>query len=151
MSDLEPTEDDHLVAVVRCSVCDEGAARVEVVPPGRLPVRSSTWPRELLELFLSNRKPDAWRIIYNGVVAGNGNLGDDADAAEAAVYREAFRAPITYERVRHAALYDDAGFCSECEAAYCPSHWNLSGGSWGRCPNGHKKGHDPHWSPYDDD
>ncbi len=67
------------------------------------------------------------------------------------MYREAFAEPLRYEKVRQADLYDDAGFCAECGVAYCPTHWNVSPGGYGRCPRGHGKSLDPHWSPDDYD
>lgn len=60
--------------------------------------------------------------------------------------------PVTFEAVRAAGFYDDLGFCAECGVPYCPTHWTVSPGGYGRCPAGHGKSLDPHWSPddYDD-
>jgi hypothetical protein len=86
-----------------------------------------------------------WHFRYSGIEAGNG-AGSAITNKEAAQISSAFTEPLDYDRVRSAGLYDDAGFCEECRVAYCFEHWDSSYG-YGRCPNGHGKSLDPHWSP----
>ena len=83
-------------------------------------------------------------------VAG-GRHGDDCSTEEAAPYLAAFSQPLTFEKVHGAELYDDAGFCEECDKPYCYDHWKVSAGGYGHCPEGHGKSLDPHWSPDDYD
>jgi len=49
--------------------------------------------------------------------------------------------------VRIAEFYDDAGICADCRKPYCATHWGVSLSGYGRCPRGHGKSLDPHWSP----
>src|SRR3546814_1981125 len=114
-----------------------------------MPVGSEDWPPELRELFISRRAPGAWRSIYSGVVAGNGRLGDDEDPSVIAKYRAAFSEPRSYERVHQAGLYDNGGFCDECDAPFCAGHWNVNSAGFGSCPSGPRRGLEPHWSPAD--
>jgi hypothetical protein len=90
-------------------------------------------------------------FIYRGIVAGNGS-GDNIDRERAEEIADAFREPVTFDRVRTADLYDDAGLCKDCNAFYCIEHWNEHDG-FGTCPRGHGKSLDPHWWPgdWDDD
>jgi hypothetical protein len=82
------------------------------------------------------------------VLAGNG-YGDPIGPKEAERISEAFTLPYSYARIRLARLYDDAAFCDSCNEAYCYNHWNVSDTGGGRCPKGHWKSLDPHWSPDD--
>lgn len=66
---------------------------------------------------------------------------------KAARWMEALQEPLTYESVRTVDLYDDLGFCGDCKVPYCDTHWNVSTSGYGRCPEGHGKSLDPHWSP----
>jgi hypothetical protein len=59
----------------------------------------------------------------------------------------AFAEPYTFAKVHTAGLWDDAGFCEECDAAYCYAHWHDDKVGQFRCPRGHWKSLDPHWSP----
>ena len=138
----------HLVARPACAVCGAAAASVELVPPGALPSEWRTWPPELQKTYTENHDPQAWRFLFEGIDSGNG-LGDDVTATEALRYATAFARPLTYERVHQAGLYDDAGFCASCRLPYCSKHWDVSSGGYGRCPRGHGKSLDPHWSPSD--
>jgi len=106
-----------------CSICGAGAAEIE------LTVTSGQW-----------------RLRYRGPGGGNGD-GDVIAAGRARAILEAFAPPYQAARVKAAGFYDDAGFCAECGAFYCPTHWRLTptGGGW--CPAGHFKSFDPHWSP----
>jgi hypothetical protein len=102
-----------------------------------------------IELFPSpNGPPGRWRFVYEGIEAGNAD-GDDISTDEAARIIHAFSEPLSYERVHTAGLYDDAGYCGECDCSYCPQHWHPSRTGYGHCPRGHGKSLDPHWSPED--
>ena len=72
-------------------------------------------------MFDEYHDPDAWLLVFAGATAGNG-MGDDISAEEAARWSAAFAEPLTYENVRRAGLYDDAGFCAECRVPYCDRH-----------------------------
>ena len=48
-------------------------------------------------------------------------------------------------RTATAGFYDDAGFCQDCDAAYCYRHWHVSETGYEHCPAGHGKSLDPHW------
>lgn len=115
---------------IECHKCGEPASTVQLVPP--------------------RAQSSQWRLIFRGVLAGNGG-GTLISEEEAARYRDAFSEPHTFAKVHQIGLYDDAGFCEVCNAAYCSDHWNPSQGGYGRCPNGHGKSLDPHWSPADYD
>jgi hypothetical protein len=116
------------------------------VPPGLLPHDFHEWPESRRATYSEYRRGEKWRLIFEGVVAGNG-LGSDIEAERAAVIAEAFAEPCTFAKVRTAEFYDDAGFCQACDAPYCSEHWNVSSSGYGRCPQGHGKSLDPHWSP----
>jgi hypothetical protein len=140
----------HLVVRPACAVCGKAASSIELVPPGGRPVEWTAWPAEHRAVFDEYHDPDAWLLVFAGATAGNG-MGDDISAEEAARWSAAFAEPLTYENVRRAVLYDDAGFCAECRVPYCDRHWGVSTGGYGRCPQGHGRSLDPHWSPDDYD
>lgn len=73
-----------------------------------------TWSRAERKAFVDGRDPDAWLLLYEGTTSGNG-LGDELTSEEAAQWSAAFSEPLRYENVRRADLYDDAGFCAECQ------------------------------------
>ena len=109
---------------VRCSECGKVATRAAL-----------RW------IAPTNR----WEFEYEGIEAGGPWL--DIDDAEADTFTEAFRLPLNFARVRIAALFDNAGFCPECELPYCSDHWSPSETGFGTCPRGHGHSLDPHWSP----
>jgi hypothetical protein len=93
------------------------------------------------------REGDAWWFVYEGLVAGNG-LGHRQSDAKAALLTAAFADPPHFDLMQAADLhYDNAGFCVACGLPYCVKHWNVSVSGYGRCPKGHGKSLDPHWSP----
>ena len=141
MSEARRPPGGRLVVRIPCSVCGRTAASVELVPHGHRPAR---WWR--------SPAPDRrrWRFLFSGIDGGNGS-GDEITADEAARLADAFSPPLTYDKVRQADLYDDAGFCAECRKPYCHAHWNVSVGGYGRGPEGHGRSLDPHWSPDDYD
>lgn len=107
----------------RCAVCGQVAAKIEL-----------------------SRTPDAWLLKYSGPGGSNGS-GDPVSAAKAEVILRAFTPPYDAAKIRAAEFYDDAGFCIDCAKFYCPTHWSVSSIGSGRCPRGHFKSLDPHWSP----
>ncbi len=100
-------------------------------------------PAATIQLFNEAGK---WRLIYRGPDSGNGS-GDDITPEEARAIIAGFSEPYVKERIRAADFYDDGGFCLECGQFYCPTHWNISATGGGKCPIGHFKSLDPHWSP----
>lgn len=136
-----------VVAQPLCAECSKTATLVELVPPGRLPHDFRTWPENLRALYEQHYGRNTnWHLIVEGVDAGNG-IGDDIDEAEAARIARAFAEPYTFAKVHTAGLWDDAGFCEKCDAAYCYAHWHNDKVGQFRCPHGHWKSLDPHWSP----
>ena len=87
------------------------------------------------------------RFIYSGPGGWNGNTGDPVSDERAQALRSALAPPFTSEKLRAAGLHDEAGFCARCSQFYCSTHWNVSGTGGGRCPKGHFRSLDPHWSP----
>ena len=136
-----------ILAEPQCATCGQVAARVEVIAPGQRPVNWPRWNRKHLQHFEQHRDPEQWYLIFEGVTSGNGRLGDAISADRAQTLIEAFRRPYRFAQVHTAGLYDDAGFCEQCDAAYCHRHWHLSDSGYGRCPQQHGKSLDPHWSP----
>jgi hypothetical protein len=100
-------------------------------------------PASTIQLFNDSGK---WRLIYQGPEAGNGN-GDDITPESARAIIAGFSEPYVKAKIRAADFYDDGGFCLECGQFYCPTHWNISATGGGKCPKGHFKSLDPHWSP----
>jgi hypothetical protein len=135
-----------MVAVPPCGVCGLPSARVELVAPGGRPADWDQWNDDRKDAWQTRGDPDRWYLLFDGVAAGNGS-GDPISAERAAQIAEAFRQPLTWAHVRTAGFYDDAGFCGDCEAAYCYRHWQVSATGYGHCPHGHGKSLDPHWSP----
>ena len=105
-----------------CAACGRPASRIELVPDDA----------------------GGWVLRYSGPAAsGEGPV----DAARADLITAAFRPPHRFAAVHAAGFYDDAGFCGDCDTPYCATHWHLSATGYGRCPQGHGKSLDPHWSP----
>jgi hypothetical protein len=133
-----------MVVTPPCTVCGTPSARVELVAPGCLPAEWEQWPRTVQDSIERQRQPGQWYLLFQGVVSRNG-YGDPIDASQAGRIAEAFRPPLHFGQVHRAGLYDDAGFCQDCDAPYCYQHWNVSAGGYGYCPRGHGKSLDPHW------
>lgn len=93
----------------------------------------------------------SWRLVYEGVDSGTGSGGMDIGPDRASAIVSGFAEPYSKDKIRKADFYDDGGFCIECGRFYCRTHWNVSATGGGRCPNGHFKSLDPHWSPDSDD
>ena len=113
----------RFLLINECSRCEGQASRIEITP----------------DLFLKYAGPGGW----------NGDVGDKIPEEDAAAIIEIFADPIEPERLK-SRFYDMAGFCSVCMAFYCESCWNSSATGFGKCPEGHGKSLDPHWSPNSD-
>lgn len=100
-------------------------------------------PASVIKLFHSG---DEVRFVFKGIVGGNGS-GNPISQERAAALHDAFTPPYAAGRIARAGLYDDGGFCTTCGRFYCYTHWNVSSSGGGRCPEGHFKSLDPHWSP----
>lgn len=98
-----------------------------------------------IQLFSDSGK---WRLIYEGLDSGSGS-GTDVTPDQASAIIAGFTEPYLRDKIRAAGFYDDCGFCMKCNKFYCPTHWNISTTGGGRCPEGHFKSLDPHWSPDD--
>ena len=94
----------------------------------------------------SRRDAPAWRFVYSGPGGSNGS-GDVITEERAERLTEAFVEPFHFVTIATAGLYDNAGFCERCDAAYCGWHWNITPSGFGTCPRGHSTSLDPHWSP----
>lgn len=150
---------EPFVAVPACAVCGRPTSRVELIAPGGRPAEWDRWSAERRDSFTQavaraftpagapGPRP-GWWLLFSGVAAGNGN-GDPVDVARAERLTRAFRRPYRYAAVREADFYDDAGFCGECDAPYCYTHWHPSATEYGRCPQGHGRSLDPFWYPCD--
>ncbi len=134
-----------MVAAPQCAVCGSPATRVELVAPGQVPEEWGQWKAERRQAYEKYRDQGRWRLLFEGVAAGNGWVGDAIEAARAERIETAFQEPYTYAQVHTAGFYDDAGFCEQCDAAYCYRHWRVSETGFGHCPQGHGKSLDPHW------
>lgn len=87
------------------------------------------------------------RLIYDGPGGSSGPGGVPITRERRDAIALAFVPPFRCERIKSAGFYDDAGFCDVCGCFYCPEHWSISATGGGRCPKGHFKSLDPHWSP----
>lgn len=131
----------------KCAVCGRPSARIEILKPDERPSNLDDWEPQWRELFLKHWDPTRWRLLFSSIGGGNGVAGDSMSKDKAERWLAALQGPLTYERVRSLDLYDDIGFCGECRKPYCDTHWTVSASGLGRCPEGHGKSLDPHWSP----
>lgn len=155
-----------------CSVCDKIIHDGEEV---RLPDGSFAHPKCADELIVEKEEPKhefrplcskcgevastfqlflefgQWRLVFEGLVAGNGSRGDEISQEGAQAIIAGFAEPYESQRIRAAGFFDDGGYCLECCQFYCSRHWHVSTTGGGTCPNGHFKSLDPHWSPDWDD
>jgi hypothetical protein len=114
---------DPLGLSPRCVLCSRLAAEIEV-----------------------SEASGVWKLKYSGPGGSNGS-GDHISAERAEAIHTAFTPPYELLKIKAAEFHDDAGFCSACAKFYCPEHWSMSSSGGGKCPAGHFKGLDPHWSP----
>ncbi|HEY7175190.1 MAG TPA: hypothetical protein VH442_09755 [Micromonosporaceae bacterium] len=110
------------VAAPPCAECGQAASHVELIEPAT--------------------DANGWRFVYSGPGGSNGG-GDDISVDRADRLTEAFAEPLHFATVATAGLYDNAGFCERCDAAYCGWHWNITPGGYGTCPRGHRTSLDP--------
>ena len=137
MDDMRPS----LLFAPACHVCGKRAVKLEVVPPGELPQDWSEWDPELKQVFLQWHNPEKYRLIYEGICAGNG-LGDDLGEQEARDIVREIVPTLQIDAVRE-RWYDHLGYCPECGVFFCYEHWSPSVGGYGYCPEGHGKSLDP--------
>ena len=135
-----------MVVIPLCAACGSPSSWVELVAPGELPAKWQQWDSARQGSFLLQRDPQCWHLNVQGIAACNGD-GDPIDASKAEQIAEAFRPPLSFAQVHTAGFCDDAGFCPDCNAPYCYSHWHVSESGYGHCPHGHGKSLDSHWSP----
>ncbi len=102
--------------------------------------------KQIATQTLLTQRHIGWHLHYRGICAGNGE-GDQVDDARASAIEAALAPPHSEAKFRQAKLYDSAGYCAPCAVFYCSVHWQVSSTGGGRCPNGHFKSLDPHWSP----
>jgi hypothetical protein len=141
---LMPEMAQAMVVTPPCAECGTPATRIELVAPSQLPARWEHWPCTVQDSFLQHRGPGQWYLIRDSVATSNG-YGNPVQAGEAGRIAQAFRPPLRYDQVATAGLYDDAGFCQDCDVPYCYRHWHVSQTGYGHCPAGHGKSLDPHW------
>ena len=91
--------------------------------------------------------PEGTRLIYSGPGGSNGNIGDVISQQRVSAIRNAFTPPYANSKLLAAEFYDGAGFCDTCKVFYCSTHWDVASTGGGKCPKGHFKSLDPHWSP----
>ncbi|AEA45214.1 hypothetical protein Fluta_3241 [Fluviicola taffensis DSM 16823] len=129
-----------------CSVCDSLAAKILIVEPNGYPNEAVKWSLDDLSDYEKYRNFDSNYLIYSGPGGSNGNIGDAIDEERKTKLINAFTAPFNEVNIRE-QFYDMAGYCVECQNFYCSKHWNTSSQGYGKCPQGHGKSLDPHWSP----
>ena len=113
-----------------CAACGQPGAQLEILSEENDPSASGT----------------EVRLIYSGPGGSNGN-GRMISWEHAKLIMDAFAKPIDPRRIRSAGFYDEAGYCRDCAAFYCETHWHVSSTGGGRCPRNHFKSLDPHSSP----
>ena len=96
-----------------------------------------------IQLFKESGK---WQLVYDGPGGSSGSGVEIANERARSIIA-GFTEPYTKQSIRAADFFDDGGFCLECGQFYCFDHWAISTTGGGRCPKGHFKGLDPHWSP----
>jgi hypothetical protein len=133
-----------MVVTPPCTACGTPSARVELVAPGEVPAGWEQWPGTVQASIVRQRQPGQWYLLFKGIAAYNG-YGDPIEASRAGRIARAFQPPLSFAQVHTAGFYDDAGFCQDCDAAYCYRHWHVTESGYGYCPRGHGKSLDPHW------
>jgi hypothetical protein len=129
-----------------CSVCGKRVVTLEVVPPGEMPHEWEDWDAQSRRIFRGRPWAAEYTVLYRGVEAGSGASGTPSSEREARGIVESIVPELRIDAL-HRRFYDDLGYCPECAAFYCARHWSPSSTGYGRCPKGHGKGLDPHWSP----
>jgi hypothetical protein len=132
-----------MVFTKHCVTCGRDAARVEVLSPQEFDELLRSWPEERRQGWERLKTPTSYFLISQ-TVGGSGHR--IITAQEADRIQRALSEPLDLEALQ-ATFYDRAGYCVECGEYYCGRHWSISATGYGRCPNGHGKSLDPHWSP----
>ncbi|MEM8929681.1 MAG: hypothetical protein AAGE94_00810 [Acidobacteriota bacterium] len=96
-------------------------------------------------------RTDGWRLVFQGVAGSGNGTGDPITVEQVQRIRAALTPPYESAAIQAAGTHDDFGFCTDCEAFYCATHWQVSTTGGGTCPAGHFKSLDPHWHPDWDD
>jgi hypothetical protein len=91
-----------MVAAPQCAVCGSPATRVELVAPGQVPAEWGQWKAERRQAYKKYRDQGRWRLLFEGVAAGNGWVGDAIEAARGERIETAFQEPYTYAQVHTA-------------------------------------------------
>ncbi|MFI6943658.1 hypothetical protein ACIBI4_30705 [Streptomyces sp. NPDC050418] len=125
------------VLYVSCALCKAQIVRLELARPGAHPASWHAWPAGVRRTYEGLRDSASWWLIVDGNGCSNG-LGQNLAEAQAQHYRAALRYPRTYRQVHSAGLPGDAGFCAQCDVAYCERHWRAQrDGAGHKCPRGH--------------
>jgi len=128
-----------------CSMCGNPAAKIEIVEPNAYPKDAIKWNAEDYSWYERFRDFSFHYLIYSGPGGSNGYIGDPIDVNRKAALIDAFTEPYNGIKIRE-QFYDMAGYCAVCNKFYCNKHWSLTSSGYGKCPKGHGKSLDPHWS-----
>ncbi|WP_271765183.1 hypothetical protein [Aquimarina algiphila] len=129
-----------------CSECNNSVAKIEIVEPNLYPKGANEWSNEKLNQYKKIRNFDATYLLYSGPGGNNGEIGDAINLKRKLRIIDAFTKPYIASKIRD-QFYDMAGYCDSCCEFYCSKHWSSSSFGYGKCPKGHGKSLDPHWSP----
>ncbi|MBI6118775.1 hypothetical protein [Salegentibacter maritimus] len=131
---------------LKCSKCGNTAAKIEIVEPNAYPKDAVNWNIKDYELYEKYRDFSLNYLLYTGPGGSNGYIGDPIDLNRKKAIIDAFTKPYNSIKIRQ-QFYDMAGFCTMCNKFYCSKHWHTTTSEYGKCPEGHHKSLDPHWSP----
>lgn len=141
-----PLNIHSIVLSQRCSKCDNWAAKIEMTEPNSYPKEAATWSEEELAHYEKYRDFDSTYLTYSGPGGSSGDIGNPIDEERKKALINAFTEPFDSMKIKE-QFYDMAGYCNDCKKFYCATHWNTSAHGYGKCPDGHGKTLDPHWSP----
>jgi hypothetical protein len=144
---MEPT--GSILIEPKCSKCGATAATIEICPPNVYPKEFAEFPTTAQEVYRKYRDLADAYMRYSGPGGSNGYVGDPLSAERVQQMMDAFTEPVASSKIR-GLLFDDAGFCLECESFYCERCWAPSPSGYGHCPRGHGKSLDPFWNWSDD-
>ncbi len=130
----------------KCSECNNWASKIEITEPNGYPQEAASWGTKELSNYEKYRNFDSYYLIYSGPGGSSGNIGNPIDEETKTALINTFTEPFNSIKIKE-LFYDMAGYCSVCQKFYCSTHWNTSAYGYGKCPNGHGKSLDPHWSP----
>ena len=130
----------------KCSVCNNWAAKIEIVESNVYPKEALNWSGEELSHYEKYRDFDSVYLTYSGPGGSSGNIGNRIDEEKKIALINTFTEPFNPIKMKE-HFYDMAGYCADCKKFYCGTHWNTSAYGYGTCPKGHGKSLDSHWSP----